>query len=171
MRTDFPYGIYRYSSIPSPTHDSGDVYARAKLRALEIRNSIQFIFEQLDNLPAHKPKNSPKELAKNAFTIALIEGIAAKSPMSCSPTPTASSRKFIFRCIQVAPQLVGHSPEGGFEAEDGTVGSPAAVFGFSSRHTGLVGTRTGPFSADRLLEKLLGLLRIRQGSRVLACDR
>lgn len=55
VRADFPYGIYRYSSIPSPTLESGDVYARAKLRALEIRNSIQFIFEQLDNLPAPKP--------------------------------------------------------------------------------------------------------------------
>jgi Ni,Fe-hydrogenase III large subunit len=74
VRADFPYGIYRYSSIPSPTLDSGDVYARAKLRALEIRNSIDFIFEQLDLLPAPKPKNSPEELAKNAFTIALTEG-------------------------------------------------------------------------------------------------
>ena len=74
VRADYPYGIYRYSSVPSPTLDSGDVYARAKLRALEIRNSIQFIFEQLDNLPAPKPKSLLKELAKNAFTIALIEG-------------------------------------------------------------------------------------------------
>lgn len=74
VRADFPYGIYRYASIPSPTLDSGDVYARAKLRALEVRNSIQFIFEQLDNLPAPKPKNLLSDLAPNAFTIALIEG-------------------------------------------------------------------------------------------------
>jgi len=74
VRSDFPYGIYRYASIPSPTLESGDVYARAKLRALEIRNSIQFIFEQLENLPAAKPKTPVKELAKSAFTIALTEG-------------------------------------------------------------------------------------------------
>jgi len=74
VRADYPYGIYRYSSVPSPTLDSGDVYARAKLRALEIRNSIQFIFEHLDHLPAPKPKSLLKELAKNAFTIALTEG-------------------------------------------------------------------------------------------------
>ena len=74
VRADFPYGIYRYSSIPSPTLDSGDVYARAKLRALEVRNSIQFIFEQLDNLPAPKPKKLLADLVPNAFTIALIEG-------------------------------------------------------------------------------------------------
>ena len=72
-RVDFPYGIYRYSSIPSLRLDSGDVYARAKLRALEIGDSIQFIFEQLDNLPAPKPRNPPKDMAKNAFTIALTE--------------------------------------------------------------------------------------------------
>jgi Ni,Fe-hydrogenase III large subunit len=73
VRADFPYGIYRYSSLPSPTLDSGDVYARAKLRALEIRNSIQFIFEQLDHLPTPKPKSPLKELAKNRFTVALTE--------------------------------------------------------------------------------------------------
>jgi len=72
-RADFPYGIYRYSSIPSLRLDSGDVYARAKLRALEIRDSLQFIFEQLENLPAHKPRNSPGVMARNAFTLALTE--------------------------------------------------------------------------------------------------
>jgi Ni,Fe-hydrogenase III large subunit len=74
VRIDFPYGIYRYSSIPSPTLESGDVYARTKLRALEIHNSIQFIFEQIDHLPAPKPKKLPQDLAPNAFTIALTEG-------------------------------------------------------------------------------------------------
>jgi len=73
-RADFPYGIYRYSSIPSLRLDSGDVYARAELRALEIRLSIQFIFEQLDNLPAPKPGHPLKDMAGNAFTIALTEG-------------------------------------------------------------------------------------------------
>ena len=67
VRAEFPYGIYRYSSIPSLTLDSGDVYARAKLRSLEIRSSIQFIFEQLDTLPAPKPKGSLGPMAKNAF--------------------------------------------------------------------------------------------------------
>jgi Ni,Fe-hydrogenase III large subunit len=74
VRADFPYSIYRYSSIPSPTLESGDVYARAKLRALEIRNSLQFIFEQLDNLPAPKPKSKLQVLTKNAFIVALAEG-------------------------------------------------------------------------------------------------
>jgi len=74
VRAQLPYGIYRYSSIPSVTLDSGDVYARTKLRALEIRSSIQFVFEQLDNLPAPKPRGLLGPLAKNALIIALIEG-------------------------------------------------------------------------------------------------
>ena len=74
VRTDFPYGIYRYSSIPSLTLDSGDVYARAKLRALEIRSSIRFILEQLEILPTPKPNGSLGPLAKNALTVALVEG-------------------------------------------------------------------------------------------------
>lgn len=68
------HGIYRYSSIPSVRLDSGDVYARAKLRSLEIRSSIQFIFEQLDTLPAPKPRGSLGPMAKNALTISLVEG-------------------------------------------------------------------------------------------------
>jgi NADH:ubiquinone oxidoreductase subunit D len=81
VRADFPYGIYRYYSIPSPPLDSGNVCARAKLRALEIRNSIQFVFEQLDHLPDPKPKNLPEELAKNMFTITSPKVIAVKSLM------------------------------------------------------------------------------------------
>ena len=73
-RTDFPYGIYRYSTIPSLTFDSGDVYGRARLRALEIRDSIRFIFEQIDNLPAPKARNPVRNLAKNSFTVSLVEG-------------------------------------------------------------------------------------------------
>ena len=72
-RVDFPYGIYRHSSIPSLRLDSGDVYARAKLRGLEIRDSLQFIFEQLENLPASKPRHTPGAMAKNVFTLALTE--------------------------------------------------------------------------------------------------
>lgn len=74
VRADFPYGIYRYSSVVSPTLDSGDVYARAKLRAVEIQNSIQFLVEQIENLPPPKAKSPLRELARNAFVIALTEG-------------------------------------------------------------------------------------------------
>jgi Ni,Fe-hydrogenase III large subunit len=74
VRADFPYGAYRYSSIASPTLETGDVYARTRLRALEIHNSVRFILEQLDHLPVPKPRPALAKLAKNAFTVALTEG-------------------------------------------------------------------------------------------------
>jgi Ni,Fe-hydrogenase III large subunit len=51
VRIDFPYGMYRYASVSSTVLESGDVYARAKMRSLEVDQSIEFILEQLDNLP------------------------------------------------------------------------------------------------------------------------
>lgn len=74
VRADFPYGIYRYSSLPSPTLESGDVYARAKLRALEIQHSIRFVLEQIEHLPAAHPKLPLPALTPNAFALSLVEG-------------------------------------------------------------------------------------------------
>ena len=43
---DFPYGMYRYANVNSTVLESGDVYARAKMRSLEIEQSIGFILER-----------------------------------------------------------------------------------------------------------------------------
>lgn len=51
-RTNFPYGAYRYLPVSLITLLSGDVYARARLRALEIDESFRFICEQLESLPS-----------------------------------------------------------------------------------------------------------------------
>lgn len=74
VRADFPYGIYRYSSLPSPTLESGDVYARAKLRALEIHHSIRFVLEQIEHLPPAHQKTSLGALAPAALVVSLVEG-------------------------------------------------------------------------------------------------
>jgi Ni,Fe-hydrogenase III large subunit len=74
VRADLPYGIYRFASILSPTLASGDVYARAKLRALEVRHSIEFVLEQIDSLPASKPKQPLNNLAGSALVVSLTEG-------------------------------------------------------------------------------------------------
>jgi Ni,Fe-hydrogenase III large subunit len=47
----FPYGAYRYFTLPMILLSSGDVYARARIRAIEMMDSIQFILDQLDNVP------------------------------------------------------------------------------------------------------------------------
>jgi Ni,Fe-hydrogenase III large subunit len=74
VRVDFPYGMYRYASVSSTVLESGDFYARAKMRSLEVEQSIEFILEQLDNLPAPKPKDREKNLRANAIVASLIEG-------------------------------------------------------------------------------------------------
>ena len=74
VRVDFPYGMYRYSNVSSTVLESGDVYARAKMRSLEVEQSIEFILEQLDNLPAPKSKDREKNLRPNAIVVSLIEG-------------------------------------------------------------------------------------------------
>ena len=52
VRHDFPFGIYRFAFIPVSTWDTGDVFARAYVRALEIERSGQFVMQQLSTLPA-----------------------------------------------------------------------------------------------------------------------
>lgn len=74
VRVDFPYGIYRYSSIGSTVLESGDVYARAEIRALEISHSTDFILEELENLPPRKQRNGAKDLRKNALVVSMTEG-------------------------------------------------------------------------------------------------
>jgi len=51
VRADFPKGVYRYSHVPVCTWETGDVFARAYVRWLEIQNSIRFIREELRELP------------------------------------------------------------------------------------------------------------------------
>jgi Ni,Fe-hydrogenase III large subunit len=74
VRVDFPYGMYRYSNVSSTLLESGDVYARAKMRSLEVEQSIEFILEQLENLPAPKPKDREKNLRPDAIVVSLTEG-------------------------------------------------------------------------------------------------
>jgi Ni,Fe-hydrogenase III large subunit len=74
VRVDFPYGMYRYANVSSIVLESGDVYARTKLRSLEIQQSIDFIQEQLENLPAPKPKSNYKNLHPDSLVVSLTEG-------------------------------------------------------------------------------------------------
>jgi Ni,Fe-hydrogenase III large subunit len=74
VRIDFPYGMYRYANVNSTVLESGGVYARAKMRSLEIEQSIGFILEQLENLPSPKPKDRQKNLRPDAIVVSLTEG-------------------------------------------------------------------------------------------------
>ncbi|MDD5505109.1 MAG: hydrogenase, partial [Candidatus Omnitrophica bacterium] len=46
-RFDFPSGAFRFFHIPPSTYSSGDVFARAFVRWLEVQRSVEFILERL----------------------------------------------------------------------------------------------------------------------------
>jgi Ni,Fe-hydrogenase III large subunit len=51
IRSDFPTGIFNFAHIPAMVWETGDVFARAFVRWLEIQQSIGFIKSQLSNMP------------------------------------------------------------------------------------------------------------------------
>ena len=74
VRHDFPSGIYRYAQIPVPLWHTGDVFARAHLRAREIRRSGAFVRAQLDKLPAGPVRVPLPPLRPDAVVVSLVEG-------------------------------------------------------------------------------------------------
>lgn len=73
VRHDQPSGIFRFVHIPVSTCDSGDVFARAFVRWLEIQQSIEFIREQLHALPPGDIRTPLGPLAPNRLAVALNE--------------------------------------------------------------------------------------------------
>jgi len=73
-RYDFPTGIFRFSQIPVSTWDTGDVFARAYVRWLEIQRSVTFIQNQLDMWPEGKTEAEIKNLAANSLAVSIVEG-------------------------------------------------------------------------------------------------
>jgi Ni,Fe-hydrogenase III large subunit len=74
VRHDHPSGIYRFAHIPVSTYNSGDVFARAYVRWLEIQRSLAFIEEQLAALPPGQLRSKVNPLAANKLTVSLVEG-------------------------------------------------------------------------------------------------
>jgi len=73
-RISFPYSAYRYNPVSMITLSSGDVFARSRLRALEIDESLRYIFDQLDNLPSGEIKSEVGELKSNSGVVSIVEG-------------------------------------------------------------------------------------------------
>ena len=73
-RYDFPAGIFRFSQIPVETCDTGDVFARAYVRWLEIQRSVTFIQSQLEMLSEGITETEIKNLAAHSLAVSLVEG-------------------------------------------------------------------------------------------------
>ena len=74
VRQDFPSGIYRFVHVPVSSSPTGDVFARAYVRWLEIQRSVAFVREQLVALPEGPLTASVAPLKPDHFAISLVEG-------------------------------------------------------------------------------------------------
>jgi Ni,Fe-hydrogenase III large subunit len=73
-RNEFPTGIFRLCQIPVSVAETGDVYARAYVRWLEIQRSAAFIGENLKSLPDGPIRSDVEPLAPGQIAVSLVEG-------------------------------------------------------------------------------------------------
>ncbi len=74
VRHDFPSGLFRFAHIPISTWQSGDVFARAFVRWLEIRRSADFVAEQLASLPDGPVEAPMGAISGERLVVSMVEG-------------------------------------------------------------------------------------------------
>ena len=74
VRQDHPAGAWRFLQLPVPTWHSGDVFARAFVRWLEVEQSVRFLREQLPALPGGPLRVPLGPLAPEQVVVSLVEG-------------------------------------------------------------------------------------------------
>jgi Ni,Fe-hydrogenase III large subunit len=74
VRHDFPTGIFRFAHVPVSTWSSGDVFARAYVRWLEIQRSVAFIKDQLRALPDGPIRAEVGALKPDHLVVSVVEG-------------------------------------------------------------------------------------------------
>lgn len=74
VRIDFPTGLYGFLHIPMATWHTGDVFARALVRWLEIQRSTAFVQTQLRALPEGPARASCAALEPGKLAVSLVEG-------------------------------------------------------------------------------------------------
>jgi Ni,Fe-hydrogenase III large subunit len=74
VRRDFAHGAWAFHHIPVAIAETGDVAGRALVRSLETQRSIEFLAEQLDQLPGGELRQPIAALAPDSGCIAMVEG-------------------------------------------------------------------------------------------------
>jgi Ni,Fe-hydrogenase III large subunit len=74
VRHDFPFGAYQDNPYPVLTHSRGDVYARARIRWLDIVQSVEFILEKCKALPCGPISTKVESLIPETLAVSLVEG-------------------------------------------------------------------------------------------------
>lgn len=76
IRSTHPSGFYRIAAPALCSVASGDVFARAEVRRLELKESLRFIRELIENLPEEGEKNSvapDRHLPPDSIAVSLVE--------------------------------------------------------------------------------------------------
>ncbi len=74
VRFELPAGKYRFSQIPVANWSTGDVFARAWVRWLEILNSAGFIRSELESLEEEEIWRDPGRPSPGTLAVSLVEG-------------------------------------------------------------------------------------------------
>lgn len=74
VRNDYPFGIYRMTNLPVATAFHGDVCARTMIRWQEAQKSMDFIEEQLRQIPGGGHRVTSSSCAGLRLAVALTEG-------------------------------------------------------------------------------------------------
>jgi Ni,Fe-hydrogenase III large subunit len=74
VRSDHPSGIYCFAHVPPSTWTTGDVFARAYVRWMEIQRSAAFVREQLSGLPDGPVRAEFGALKPGHLAVSLVEG-------------------------------------------------------------------------------------------------
>jgi Ni,Fe-hydrogenase III large subunit len=73
VRRDLPSGYYRYSQIPVSTWHTGDAFARAYVRHLEVKRSCDYLQEQLPQLPRGGVRRKLGPMQPDAIVVSFVE--------------------------------------------------------------------------------------------------
>jgi Ni,Fe-hydrogenase III large subunit len=74
IRTTHPHGYYRFVHVPISVMPSGDVFARAYIRFLEIRRSLELLRRELPLLPDGGTRTEVGPLRADHIAVSLVEG-------------------------------------------------------------------------------------------------
>lgn len=74
VRHDHPYGLFRFAHVPVAGAWAGDVHARALVRWLEVRRSLDFVLEQIAALPRGTTRVDCGALRPSEMVVAMSEG-------------------------------------------------------------------------------------------------
>ena len=94
VRHDHPYGAFRFSQIPVATARAGDAAARAFIRRLEVRRSLEFLEERLAGVPEGRGLETPGALAAEEFVVALTEGWRGEIAHAVLTGPDGTIRRY-----------------------------------------------------------------------------